>query len=137
MQINGVVTAKLQQLDQVLRELRSLGELTVERLQAEWLVRRAVERDLQIAVEALIDVCQRVLSLKGSPPAATSRAALTACEQFGMLKSADKYRPLVGFRNILVHDYDDLRLDVVADIVNHRLDVLLDFRDEVLLYVSS
>ena len=63
-------------------------------------MRRAVERDLQIAVEALIDVCHRVLSLKGSPPAATSRAAL-------------------------------------ADIVNHRVDVLVDFRDEVLLYVSS
>lgn len=136
MPINGVVTAKLQQLDQVLRELRSLGELTVARLQSEWLVRRAVERDLQIAVEVLIDVCQRVLSLQGSPPAATARAALVACEQLGMLHSAEKYRPLLGFRNILVHDYDDLRLDVVADIVNHRLGVLADFRDEVLLFVS-
>ena len=48
MLINGVVTAKLQQLEQVLRELGSLGTLTVERLQSEWLVRRAVERDLQI-----------------------------------------------------------------------------------------
>ena len=137
MLINGVVTAKLQQLDQVLRELRSLGELTLERLQSEWLVRRAVERDLQIAVEVLIDVCQRVISLQGSPPAATARGALESCEQLGMLKSSAKYRPLVGFRNILVHDYDDLRLEVVVDIVNGRLDALADFRDEVLLYVSS
>lgn len=125
MSINGVVTAKLQQLDQVLRELLSLGELTVERLQADWLVRRAVERDLQIAFEVLVDVCQRVLSLQGVTPAATARAALAACEQLGMLKNSEKYRPLVGFRNILVHDYDDLRLDVLAD-----------FRHEVLDFVS-
>ncbi|MBX3168417.1 MAG: DUF86 domain-containing protein [Candidatus Eremiobacteraeota bacterium] len=136
MAINGVVTAKLQQLDQVLRELRSLGPLTVERLEQDWLVRRAVERDLQIAVEVLIDVCQRVLSIHGSPPAATARAALVACEQLGMLQKAEKYRPLVGFRNILVHDYDDLRLEVVTEIVNTHLGVLADFRDEVLVFVS-
>lgn len=130
------MTGALDKLDQVLRELRSLGELTVERLQAEWIVRRAVERDLQIAVEVVIDVCQRVLSLKGVAPAATARAALVACEGLGMVESAEKYRPLVGFRNILVHDYDDLRLEVVVEIVNQRLAVLADFRDEVLAFVS-
>ena len=115
MLINGVGTAPLQRLDQVLLELRSLGELTVERLQQVWLVRRAVERDLQIAVEVLIDVCQRVISLQGSPPGATARAALETCERLGMLKSSEKYRSLVGFRNILLHDDDNLRLEVVAD----------------------
>lgn len=136
MPINGVVTAKLGQLEQVLSELSSLGELTVERLQGDWLVRRAVERDLQIAVEVLIDVCHRVLSVSGGAPAATSRAALEACQQLGMLQSAEKYRPLVGFRNILVHDYEQLRSEIVSDIVNHRLDVLREFRDEVLAFVS-
>ena len=136
MPINGVVTAKLGQLEQVLSELSSLGELTVERLQGDWLVRRAVERDLQIAVEVLIDVCHRVLSVSGGAPAATSRAALEACQQLGMLQSAEKYRPLVGFRNILVHDYEQLRSEIVSDIVNHRLHVLREFRDEVLAFVS-
>jgi uncharacterized protein YutE (UPF0331/DUF86 family) len=136
MPINGVVTAKLSQLEQVLRELSSLGELTVERLQGDWLVRRAVERDLQIAVEVLIDVCHRLLSVSGGAPAATARAALEACEQLGVLRSADKYRPLVGFRNILVHDYEQLRSEIVAEIVNNRLGVLREFRDEVLTYVS-
>lgn len=94
---NGVVTSKLRHLEEVLAELRSLGTLTLERLQAEWVIRRAVERDLQLAIEVLIDVYHRVLALKGATPPATSRAALLACEHLGMLASAEKYRPLVGF----------------------------------------
>ena len=136
MLINGVVTSKLQHLDEVLGELHSLGTVTLERLQSDWVVRRAIERDLQIAVEVIIDVCHRVIALQGAVPPATSRAALLACEQLGMLASAEKYRPLVGFRNLLVHEYEQIRLEIVVQIVNQGLGVLADFRDEVLGYVS-
>lgn len=57
--INGVIAQKMQTLDEVLTELRSLGQISVEQLDIDWRTRRAVERDLQIAVETMIDVCQR------------------------------------------------------------------------------
>ena len=60
--INGVIVQKLH-LDEVLTELRSLGHVSVEQLDDDWRTRRAIERDLQIAVEIVIDVCQRILSL--------------------------------------------------------------------------
>ncbi len=82
---------------------------------------------MQIAVEVIIDVCHRVIALQGAVPPATSRAALLA----------EKYRPLVGFRNLLVQEYEQIRLEIVVQIVNQGLGVLADFRDEVLSYVSS
>lgn len=82
--INGVVTSKLQHLDEV------LGPVTLERFQSEWVIRRAVERDLQVAVEVIVDVSHRVIAIKGAVPPATSRAALQACEQLGMLANAER-----------------------------------------------
>ena len=68
---NGILIAKLSALETTLNELRSLGVLTAEQLRADWRTRRAVERDLQIAVEVVIDVCQRLIALHGQAPAAT------------------------------------------------------------------
>lgn len=136
MKLNGVVTSKLRHLEAVLDELASLVPLSLEQLQQNWLIRRAVERNLQISVEVVLDVCHRVLALAGRTPPPTGRATLEAAEHLGLLRSADKYRPLVGFRNLLVHEYDEVKLEIVLDIVNHRLGVLLDFRNEVLDYVS-
>jgi hypothetical protein len=48
---NGVIISKLKALNQLLDELLSLGQVNAARLNQEWLVRRAVERDLQILVE--------------------------------------------------------------------------------------
>lgn len=44
--VNGVITNKLANLAEVLGELRSLGPISIERLESDWIVRRAVERDL-------------------------------------------------------------------------------------------
>ncbi len=40
---------------------------------------------------------------------------------------ADTLHRMVGFRNILVHGYDDVDLRVVEDVVANRLDDLLAF----------
>lgn len=68
--INGVIVQKLQTLDEVLLELRSLGQVTESQLHDDWRTRRAIERDLQVLIEIMIDVCQRLIALAGQTPAA-------------------------------------------------------------------
>ena len=133
--INGVVSGKLTNLQQRLDELRSLYPLTLEKLQ-EWLVLRAVERDLQVAVEIVIDVCQRLLSLSGRPPAATAREAVEGCVGLGVLGESEPYRQMVGFRNIVVHRYEFVNPDILLTLVNPHLDDFERFVTEVLAYVG-
>ena len=40
---------------------------------------------------------------------------------------AARYEAITGFRNILVHGYQTVDLRVVRDVVEHRLDDLLEF----------
>jgi uncharacterized protein YutE (UPF0331/DUF86 family) len=40
-------------------------------------------------------------------------------------------RNMIGFRNIAIHDYQALNLDIVVNIVLHRLDDFKDFVSEV------
>lgn len=90
---------------------------------------RFIEHTLQIAIQAALDVASHIVSDEhlGEPR--------TSAELFGLLQRAgsieprlaDTLRRMVGFRNVLVHGYDEVDLAVVRDVVEHRLDDLLAF----------
>ena len=130
--INGVILQKLQALDETLIELGSLGTVTSKTLDEDWRTRRAVERELQILVEIVIDVCQRIISLAGQTPAASASEAVERCVQLGVLSNDEAYRKMVQFRNFVVHRYEDIDVSILADIVSNRLEDFRHFRDEVL-----
>jgi uncharacterized protein YutE (UPF0331/DUF86 family) len=132
---NGVIAQKLQNLDAVLTDLRSLGCLKVQELERDWRTKRAVERSLQILVEIVIDVCQRILSLESQAPAATGRDALDRVIQMGILGRHDAYSKMVQFRNFVVHRYERVDNEILADMVNLRLVDFEQFRNEILKYI--
>lgn len=135
--INGVILRKLQSLDQALIELRSLGRVTVAQLESDWRTRRAVERDLQVLVEIVIDVCQRLLSLLGQTPATTGSEAVQRCINLGIISSDEAYRKMVQFRNFVVHRYEQVDVAILANMVNQYLVDFEQFREEILKYVQS
>jgi len=135
--INGTIAGKFSNLERVLQELRSLGKLEEASLANDWMKLRAVERNLQIAVEILVDVCHRVLAGTGQAPATNSRDALERCQSLGALQSAAKYRPLIGFRNLLVHRYEFVDTAILVDIINNHLSDLDEFRKEIETYAAS
>ena len=59
----------------------------------------------------------------------TSRELFDLLERAGWIHAplAGILRNMVGFRNVLVHGYDDVDLSIVRDVVDHRLDDLLQF----------
>jgi uncharacterized protein YutE (UPF0331/DUF86 family) len=134
--INGVILQKLQSLDQTLSELQSLGQVDVAQLSKDWRTRRAIERDLQVLVEIVIDVCQRLLSLAGQTPAATGIDAVERCIQLGALSNQEAYRQMVRFRNFIVHRYERVDTAILVEVVNLRLADFELFRDEVLAYAK-
>jgi uncharacterized protein YutE (UPF0331/DUF86 family) len=134
--INGVIFQKLQSLDEILTELRSLGTVRIVELEGDWRTRRAVERDLQVLVEIVIDICQRLIALAGQTPAPTSGDAVERCIQLGALSNYDAYRKMVQFRNFVVHRYERVDVTILVDMVNHRLADFERFRAEAQKYAK-
>jgi len=134
---NGVVAQKLQTLDEILTELRSLGRVSATMLHDDWRTRRAVERDLQILVEVVIDVCQRLIALTGQSPATTGADAVARCVQMGALSDSEAYRQMVRSRNFVVHRYERIDVDILVTVLNCQLPDFDQFRDEILAYVAQ
>ena len=135
--INGVVLRKLESLDVVLRELESLGRVSVDLLADDWLTRRAIERDLQVLVEIVLDICQRLISLANEVPATTGSVAVKKCVELGVLSGADPFRKMIQFRNFIVHRYEQVDVGILAGMVNENLEDFKQFKAEVLNYVRQ
>lgn len=45
---------------------------------------------------------------------------------------AQKMRKMIGFRNISIHEYEKLNIDIVVSVIEERLDDILRFADVIL-----
>lgn len=135
--LNGVIAQKLQALDRSLVELRSLGVVSAKALRGNWQQQRAIERNLQVMVEVVIDVCQRLLTIAGQSPATSGGDAVDRCIQLGVLTPDENYKRMVRLRNFIVHRYEHVDPEVLAGMVNRHLGDFEKFRDEVLAYVQK
>jgi uncharacterized protein YutE (UPF0331/DUF86 family) len=128
---NGVILKKFAVMDDEIARLRALGPVATAQLEGDHFLKHGIERALQICVEVVVDVAQRILSLEGRQPAATAFDALSALEAMGIVASAERYRTMIQFRNFVVHRYERVDSAVLVDILRNRLDDLTAFRNEV------
>lgn len=90
---------------------------------------RFVERTLQIAIQAALDVASHVASDRRLGEPRTNRELFDLLAGDGWISQplADTLRRMVGFRNVLVHGYDDVDLGVVEDVLTNHLGDLVAF----------
>jgi uncharacterized protein YutE (UPF0331/DUF86 family) len=124
-----VVARRLLALSESLKELErpEAGDATA--LAASSMLRAAVERWLQVAIEACIDVASHVIASEGWPPPSTGREAFMILAQHGRIPGdlAQRLGLAVGLRNILVHDYARTELTILARTIRGDLPDLRDF----------
>lgn len=87
----------------------------------------AIVLNLQRACETAIDFAMYVVSYRKLGVPQDSRDAFVLLQTAGILPAdlADRMQRMVGFRNVAVHEYTRLNLDVVRTIITKHLD---DFR---------
>ena len=136
--INGVILKKLQALDDRLNELDSLGKVTIERLNNDWQIKRAIECNLQMMMAIFIDVCKGSLPQLMQAQAATATKVIELCVQSRVLSNQESYRPIVDFHNVFVrHCYEKINANTLTNFMNNHLDDFRRFRDEVLTHARD
>lgn len=132
MKYNGVVQRKLSLLDDQIQKLRQHTEgIDWGRFQNDWVIRSMCERSLQVATEIMIDIAERIVALENAGPVSGAAQAIEKIHLLGVISSVEPYRSMVRFRNLIVHEYDGVKPELLYDIVHNRLDDFLRFRDEI------
>jgi len=89
----------------------------------------SVVLNLQRCCEASIDVANHIARIKklGLPQSSRDSFSLLAKNNIITLELADNLKKMVGLRNIAVHDYQELNLDIVVHVIKNHLTDFEDF----------
>jgi uncharacterized protein YutE (UPF0331/DUF86 family) len=90
---------------------------------------RFVLHTLQIAIQAALDVASHIVSDERLGEPETNRELFDRLAQHGWLSTelAATMGRMAGFRNIVVHGYGRVNLEIAKDLVEHRLGDLLAY----------
>ena len=99
---------------------------------------RAVERSLQLAAQAIVDIATHIISADYNARVEDYRQAIESLGREGVLPpaSAERLAPIAGFRNILVHEYlvvDPMKL---YDMLIHGRTDLQEFGQRIIGYLQ-
>jgi uncharacterized protein YutE (UPF0331/DUF86 family) len=85
--------------------------------------------NIQRACEAAIDLAMHEVRFHHLGIPQESREAFSFLNKAGLLPKelTDQMTAMVGFRNIAVHEYQEVNLDIVKKIVEEHLENFLDF----------
>ncbi len=125
-----LILRKLADLDQYLAQVSEYRGVTVAEYRRDWKIQRIVERTLQMAIEACVDVASHIIADRGLRVPATYAEAFEILGEAGLLDAAltAQMVRMAGFRNVLVHDDARVDAEVVVGILAGRLDDLARFR---------
>jgi uncharacterized protein YutE (UPF0331/DUF86 family) len=128
-----LVRRRLSLLDTYLEQLAPYRDIDRSAYEQDWKTQRVVERTLHLAIETCMDVADHIVADR------RLRVPDTGAESFEILAEAQliplplgrALALMVGFRNILVHDYARLDVSIVLRVLREDLRDLERFRDAV------
>ena len=122
---NDVVERRLAHQRDLLIELNGLHIESADQLRSEAVTRAATERMIQAVVDLAIDINGHIASSVLGRAPATGRESFDLLAESGVITSdlAQRLKPSVGLRNVLVHLYADIDIEIVAhsvaEVVEH------------------
>ena len=127
MSSSHLIRKRLAFITDCVAEIRQLGH--PDRLRSDKVQERFVEHTLQLAIQATLDVASHVVSDQRLGEPRANRELFELLARGGWIDEAlaGVLVQVAGFRNVLVHGYEDVDLAIVEDVLRNHLHDLLAF----------
>lgn len=128
--MNDVVLNKKESIERCLRQIRHYYQLPSDvDFVEDRLKQDAIAINMQRACEQAIDLANHLVKTRklGIPKDSRDSFQLLVDDKLIPAELGDKLIKMIGFRNVLVHEYQQLDLELMVDVIEHHLDDLLLF----------
>ena len=124
---------KLQAITDSLSKLEELAQMGRDVFLTDFRSIDSAKYNLQTSIEAMIDICNHIISRKRLRVPATNVESFEAVSEAGLLPAdaLPVYRSMARFRNRIVHMYDDVDDSQIHEILQTRLDDVRAFVQHV------
>jgi len=137
--MNDVIINKIQNIQKWIERAREEYQAAGAEFSSDYSGQDAAVLNVMRACETAIDLANHIIRKYKMGISTSSRESFELLMKKQVI-SADlcrKMGAMTGFRNIAVHTYQGLKINIVADIIESGLDDLLKFTDAVMDFVHS
>jgi len=138
MSAKAKILRKLNFMQRCVGYLKSIDADTTD-LEMNYELRCAVERNFQLAIESAIDIGEIIISKEGFERPEEYRSVFLTLGRHGIIPKdfAEEFSFAAGFRNVLVHIYDEVDVDLLHVFLTERLDDFDEFARYIAEYIGK
>lgn len=127
--MDSVIIKKSTTIERCISRILTEYNVAKEGLKEDFTRQDAIILNIQRAVQATLDLGMHLIKSKKWGIPEESRHIFEILEKQGVISSelSDHLKKMVGFRNLAVHDYQNLDIDVIKYVIEERLSDLLTF----------
>ena len=133
--IDDIVLGKKESVERCVRQIKTYyaGESALP-FEQDFLKQDAIAINIQRAAELCIDLANHVVKVLKLGIPKQSRESFLLLAGAGLIgwEMARGLGRMVGFRNVLVHDYRELDIAIMKDVIENRLNLFVEFTTAVL-----
>ena len=135
---DDAVRARLALLDEYIGDLRQLQDTDFATYSGDKRTRRAVERTLQLAIEACLDIGERIVAREAWRRAADNQDVFAILTEERVIPAdmLPRLRSMARFRNLIVHEYARVDDAAVYGVLSRRLTDFDDYARAIVAYLS-
>jgi uncharacterized protein YutE (UPF0331/DUF86 family) len=134
---NDVIYNKVETIERCIKRINEEYDNNAENLK-NYTKQDSIILNIQRACEASISLAMHIVCDRKLGIPQNSRDAFEVLGSNNIIdeKLVNKLKPMIGFRNIAVHNYQAVNLDVVKEIVEKHLVDLKEFTEAILLKLN-
>jgi len=132
-----LIERKLRKIEEFLKELKGVSVVSYEEFQQNVIVKRFIERNLELGIEQMVGICKHlvsVLDLK-EPETYSECFEILAKSNVIPIEIVSKFQSMVRFRNILIHVYDGIDDSITYGIYTKHLEDFNIFTETIRTYL--
>ena len=139
MDVKEKVARKIRSMKKYVDFLSSYKSVTEERLEDEYELRSAIERNFHLAIESALDIGEIIISAEGFEKPEDYRSVILILERHKVIPTdfAKRFAEAVSFRNILVHMYEEVETGKLHNCLQNNLEDFDEFAKYIARYLEK
>ena len=135
----ALILRKLAELDQYYGQLKEYENTSVDQYSDDWKIQRIIERTLQMMIETCVDIAGHIIADKGFriPKSYADTFKVLLEERILDRKLSAVMEKMAKFRNIVVHHYDKVDVEIVIAILKKDLADFIRYKAAIIQLIEK
>ncbi len=132
--MNDILTAKISTIKNCLTRIKEKTNLNPESIENDFDIQDIFVLNLQRAIQATIDISNYIIKENNLDLPKSYKNAFEILYKHSFIDKSikDKMIKMAGFRNIAIHDYQTINIEILKSILSNNLEDLQDFYIQII-----